>query len=52
MDNKKLKFIKVKDDARKVEISDFGIEIKAGNGGDLLECYESDIENKDTEKNK
>jgi len=40
MDNKKLKFKKVKDGAKKVGVSGLGIEIKANNGGDLLECYE------------
>ena len=52
MDNKKLKFKKVKEGAKKIGISGLGIEIKANNGGDLLECYEPDLKNKNTTKNK
>jgi len=52
MDDKKLKFEKVKNDAEKVGISDLGIEIKAHDGGDLLECYEVKSKDNDTVKKK
>ena len=52
MDDKKLKFKKVKDGADKVGVSDLGIEIKAHDGGDLLECYEVKSKDKDTVKKK
>jgi len=47
MDNKKLKFEKVKEGAKKVGISDLGIEIKAKNG-EMLECYEPNLKDKNT----
>jgi len=51
MNNKKLEFKKVKDGAKKVGVSDLGIEIKAHNG-DLLECYEPKPKDKDTPSKK
>jgi len=52
MDDKKLKFEKIKDGAKQVAVSDFGIEIKAKNDNELLECYEANIENKKTKEKK
>jgi len=47
MDIKKLEYKKVKDGAKKVGVSDLGIEIKAHNG-ELLECYEANLKDKNT----